>query len=101
MAGAKGAVYSHSVGKRFNVARWATCRPNRRDFGGREQEKSLTRFQTSVSYAKLPTTFVGGVSYGKSRFKYDQAPVLVANSNQSDFPSVRKMVKGTLRSTIE
>src|SRR5271156_3397323 len=67
MAGAKGAVYSHSVGKRFNVARWATCRPNRRDFGGREQEKSLTRFQTSVSYAKLPTTFVGGVSYGKSR----------------------------------
>jgi hypothetical protein len=71
MAGAKGAVYSHSVGKRFNVARWATCRPNRRDFGGREQEKSLIRFQTSVSYAKLPTTFVGGVSYGKSRIIID------------------------------
>ena len=33
------------------------------------QEKHFPKLQTSVSYAKLPTTFVGGVSYGKFRIK--------------------------------
>ena len=31
------------------------------------QENGCSTLQASVSYAKWPTTFVGGVSYGKSR----------------------------------
>jgi hypothetical protein len=34
-------------------------------------------------------------------FKYTKAPVLVANDGGSDFPMLKKMVNGTLRSTIE
>jgi hypothetical protein len=37
------------------------------NFGDREQEKTLTKFQTTVSYRRWPMAFVGGVSYRNSR----------------------------------
>src|SRR5277367_3523296 len=49
------------------------------------QENSCSTLLTSVSYAKWPTAFVGGVSYGKSRFMHaiiilcSTAPVFIRN----------------------
>jgi hypothetical protein len=34
-------------------------------------------------------------------FKYGSAPVLVRNSGDSDFPMLKDMMEGTLRSTLE
>src|SRR5271170_4316496 len=38
------------------------------------QENSCSTLLTSVSYAKWPTAFVGGVSYGKSQFSFPNGP---------------------------